>query len=138
LIIVSGGRQPWNEGQAPEAAAMLEFLSDLGVSEERVLSEGRSRNTRENALEVRRLVSSRDLKRLILVTSALHMPRAIATFRAAGMDVIPAPTDFDVVERRERTPLDFLPDAGALEESSGAFREHLGLWVYRKQGWAGK
>jgi uncharacterized SAM-binding protein YcdF (DUF218 family) len=136
LLVVSGGRQPWDEGQGPEAVAMLEFLTDLGVPEDRILLEGRSRNTYDNARETGELLAERGIERLILVTSAMHMPRAAATFRAAGMNVVPAPTDYEVTAQQGRTLLDFLPDAEALEGSSRAFREYLGLWVYRQRGWA--
>jgi len=136
LVIVSGGRMPWHPDDGPEAEAMLTFLSDLGVPAERVLLEGRSSNTRENAVETRRLLEDREIDHVLLVTSALHMRRAEATFRAAGVAVVPVATDHEVVTRASSTVLDYLPDAGALEGSSRAFKEYLGLFVYRLRGWA--
>ena len=120
----------------PEADAMLQFLVDLGVPADRVLLEGRSRTTYENARETEQLLAAKGIERVLLVTSALHMRRAEATFRAAGVDVVPAPTDFEVVTERSSTMLDYLPDASALEGSSRAFKEYLGLLVYRWRGWA--
>lgn len=63
------------------------------------------------------------------------MPRALASFRKAGLDVAPWPADF-----RGRYPpvsvFDFLPDASALEITTTAIKEWLGLAVYRLRGWA--
>jgi len=136
FVVLSGGRLPWDAGQGPEADAMLRFLIDLGVPEKKVLLEGHSRTTYENARETRRLLTEKGIDQVILVTSALHMPRAQATFDAAGIRAIPAPTDYEVLEKVDRTLLDFLPDAGALEGSSRALKEYLGILVYRWRGWA--
>jgi len=115
---------------------MLRFLVDLGVPEDKVLLERRSRNTYENARETRRLLADRGMDRVLLVTSAHHMRRARATFHAAGIRVIPAATDYEVSEERELALLDFLPDAGALGSSSYVMKEYLGFWFYRWRGWA--
>ncbi len=136
LVVASGGRLPWASGEDAEAVAMRQFLSDLGVPVSAVLLESGSRTTYENALETRRLLQERGLGSVLLVTSALHMPRALATFREVGVDAVPAPTDFEIAAQRRWTALDFLPDAGALEGSSRALKEYLGLWMYRFRGWA--
>jgi uncharacterized SAM-binding protein YcdF (DUF218 family) len=134
-VVVSGGNLPWLGGVRSEAAAMRDFLGDLGVPAEVVWLEERSRNTRENALYTAEILEARGIGPVLLVTSALHMPRALATFRAAGVDAIPAPTDFEVMPR-PRGLLDWLPDADALAASTRALKEYLGLWVYRWRGWA--
>ena len=136
LVILSGGQLTWNTAEGPEAQAMLRFLVDLGVPEERVLLEAQSGTTYENAQESWKLLAARGIQRVLLVTSALHMRRAEATFRAAGIDVIPAPTDYEVLAEPQRTLLDFLPDAGALDGSTRALHEYLGLVMYRWRGWA--
>ena len=61
-------------------------------------------NTRENALDSYGLLAPRGIRRIILVTSALHMPRAAVAFRKAGFDVIPAPADFVTGWGGARTP----------------------------------
>ena len=136
LVVLSGGRLPWAKAEGPEADAMARLLMDLGVPEDRVLLESRSGTTYENALETRRLLATRGIERVLLVTSALHMRRAAATFRAAGLDVVPAPTDYEVDADPERTWLDFIPAAEALADSSRALKEYLGLLTYRWRGWA--
>lgn len=126
---------PWHANRGIEADAMVRFLSDLGVPADRMLLEGRSHNTYENVQEVLDLLVDRDIDQVLLVNSALHMRRAQATFHAAGIRVIPAATDHEVLTGRELTPLDFFPDVKALMNSSIALKEYLGLWVYRWRGW---
>ena len=77
-----------------EARAAASFFRAAGVSDNRIILEERSRNTRENALFVREFVSPGSRERLLLVTSAYHMPRAVGAFRAAGVQVEAYPVDF--------------------------------------------
>ena len=100
-----------------------------------VLLETDSATTRGNAVYTAQLLEDRGLERVLLVTSALHMERALATFRAAGVEAWPAPTDFEV-EPLPPDLLRWLPDAQALADSTRALKEYLGLWVYRWRGWA--
>jgi uncharacterized SAM-binding protein YcdF (DUF218 family) len=136
LVVVSGGGLPWTEDRGPEAEAMARFLTDLGVPRDKMLLEGRSATTYENARRTKLVLDAIGVGRVLLVTSARHMPRAEATFRAAGITVVPAPTDFEADTPSVRNLLDYLPDAGALNDSSKALKEYLGLWVYRRRGWA--
>lgn len=128
-IILSGGIVP--TGNDSEAEAMRKFLADLGVPAGVMTLEKRSTCTTENALNVKELLVRTGTEKVLLVTSALHMPRARRCFENVGLEVIPAPTDFEVIP----VPLEvlrFLPDAQALEGSSRAFKELLG-WV--AAGW---
>ncbi|CRI68012.1 conserved hypothetical protein [Thiocapsa sp. KS1] len=134
-VIVSGGSMPWAGERRSEADAMLRFLADLGVPSDAILLEGRSRNTRENALYTAEILSAQGIDRILLVTSALHMPRALATFRAVGIDAVPAPTDFEVMPEPAHL-MRWLPDAEALSDSTRALKEYVGWWVYRWRGWA--
>ncbi|WP_133511786.1 YdcF family protein [Candidatus Thiosymbion oneisti] len=136
IVILVGGRLPWHTNRGREADAMLRFLIDLGVPGGKVLLERHSRNTYENARETQRLLADRGMDQVLLVTSAYHMRRAQAMFRAAGIQTIPAATDYEVLEGRELTLLDFLPDARALKIGSFALREYLGFWFYQWRGWA--
>ena len=67
--------------------------------------------------------------KIILVTSAFHMPRAEALFREAGLDVIPWPVDFRA-SANKTTMMDFIPSAGGLSGTSAALREFLGRAYY--------
>jgi uncharacterized SAM-binding protein YcdF (DUF218 family) len=134
FLIACGGRLPWMKKELAEAQAMAALWRAWGVPEEAILLETKSGNTYENALHSRRLLEAHGLKRVLLVTSALHMPRARALFRASGIDAVPAPTDFEVVDRGDRTLMSWLPDAAALEGSTRVIKEYLGLGVYWIQG----
>ena len=74
-----------------------EILKEWGIPSEAVLIEGRSRNTYENAIETKKLLKARQIDKILLITSALHMPRALATFRTAGIDAIPSPSGYSIV-----------------------------------------
>jgi uncharacterized SAM-binding protein YcdF (DUF218 family) len=135
-IVASAGRVRWSANQAPESADMAEVLEFLGVPREAILEESRSRNTFENAVETRRLLAPQGIQRVLLVTSALHMPRAVALFRCAGFDVVPVPTDFWVSDEDrsgfgdgsvEGVLLGVLPDAENLANTTRALKEYLGL-----------
>jgi uncharacterized SAM-binding protein YcdF (DUF218 family) len=135
LVIVTGGNLPWqNEGRA-EAYLVAELLSEWQVPTTAIVAELKSRTTYENAHFTKALLKALGIDQVLLVTSALHMPRALATFRAAGIQAIPAPTDYEVVDRQMTTLLEWLPDAEALAGSTRALKEYLGLGVYWLRGW---
>lgn len=128
LVLVSGGA--WFPGLESEAPAMRAFLQALGVPAQAVLLEGASANTAQNAGRSADILRARNLRRVILVTSALHMPRARRAFERAGIAVTPAPTDFEVAPG-PFDPLDLLPTASALEGSGRAMKEWVGAWAGR-------
>ncbi len=136
FIIASGGAIPWL-GNIPEAQPMLTLLEDWGVPKKSVILEDGSKNTRQNALNIKQTMERHGMKKILLVTSALHMRRALATFRSVGIDAIPSPTDYEIVrgEGGRRTVLEYLPDAGALSAATHAIREYAGYIVYRWLGW---
>ena len=130
LVILSGGGDL--ERQAfSEAHAMAVFLQDLGVPAQAIALEETSHNTRENAALSNTLLKARGIEHILLVTSALHMPRALALFKAQGLQVTPAPTDFEAGQEPPPGLLAWLPDAGALNGSALAMKELVGLWVGR-------
>lgn len=90
---------------------------------------------RENALFSHQLLSRRGIERIILVTSAIHMPRAAGAFRKVGFDVVAAPADFQTGWGESSAMCRWIPATGALGGSSRALREWLGLSVYRLRGW---
>ncbi|HET7931035.1 MAG TPA: YdcF family protein [Rhodanobacteraceae bacterium] len=130
-IIVSAGGDP-ADGQI-EAEAMATLLVDLGVPKSALLLDTQSRNTWQNALYSEDVMHSHHLTTVLLVTSALHMPRALATFRKRGIEVIPAPADFDGPPAGA-WPQRWLPNADALQKSSNAIKEYVGRWGYRLLG----
>jgi len=135
LVVASGGILPWTERAFSEAEVMQMLLAEFGVPAGAVLLEQNSQNTRENALNSWKFLEPRGQTRILLVTSAAHMHRAEAVFRAVGFEVIPAATDHRVLEARGSSLLNWLPDAGAMAASSAALRERMGMLYYRFKGW---
>lgn len=129
LLVLSGGSDP-TVSATSEAAAMRVLLRELGVPDEALLLEEASRNTRQNARFSAELLRARGIERILLVTSALHMARARLAFERAGLEVIPAPTDFDVMVQPAGV-LRVLPDAEALQGSGRAIKEMVGRWTGR-------
>lgn len=135
-ILVSGGNLPWHTIVAPEAHWIGGFLGKLGVPAAAITIEDKSRNTRENAAFTAAILKDKGWHSVLLVTSADHMRRAMATFRKVGVEATAAPVDV-----QGRTPvyedvLDVLPDAAALVETSGVLKEVIGFVYYRLRGWA--
>ncbi len=131
LIIVSGGGEV-----ITEAELMLQLLQELGVPESSLLLESSSRNTRENGLNTAKMLKKLNVSRVILVTSAFHMKRALAVFAKAGIEAIPAATNYKQKRQPSEFPLlDWLPSATTLDESTYAIKEYIGLFVYRQLGW---
>ena len=147
LIIVSAGNV-WGgqgrQGRHSTADATRVLLNAFGVADGAIVTESRSRNTRQNALFTAELATGRNITKVLLTTSAWHMPRAEATFGKVGLEVIPAPTDYTPAPKstgRKYWPigpwiLRILPNVRALANSTRAFKEYLGLLVYRLRGWA--
>jgi uncharacterized SAM-binding protein YcdF (DUF218 family) len=132
-VLVSGGAYPW-QNEPPDSHATQRLLEEIGVPASAVTIGSESRSTRENCLEAREILGEARA-RVLLVTSALHMPRALGTCRAAGLDVVPATTDVEVLDDAGNGILCWLPDSETLDATSRAWKEVLGIAVYRARGW---
>lgn len=135
-VLAVGGRMPWTGAARSEAEAMRDLLEEWGVPRDAIVLESGSQNTRENALGAARVIRARGWGRVLLVTSAAHMPRAVEAFRLVGGDVMASPTDYRYLGPSPLDMLDFLPSAAALAQSAAVVHEIIGLWVYRWRGWA--
>ena len=153
LLIMSGGRIDWQSStdqtrpnQNPlesESAEMAKLAEALGVPSTAILQDPTSLNTYENAVNVKKILQNRGIKRVLLVTSAMHMPRSIAIFKKQGIEVIPAPTDFLISEQEiqaeqqtiQGTLLNIFPDSVSLHRFTRALKEYIGYGVYRLRGW---
>lgn len=117
-----------------EANAVAAQLKAWGIEGDRILVEDKSRNTRENALFSADIVRAQGLSKLLLVTSAFHMKRALGCFEAVGLHPDTRPTDFHAYAGKYH--LGWLPRASYLANSTSALREHLGRIVYRLRGYS--
>jgi uncharacterized SAM-binding protein YcdF (DUF218 family) len=131
VVIATGGASQ----SPPEAYAMKELLQVWGVPSSAIQIETRSLNTYQNAVNTKTLLERLEIRRALLVTSAVHMPRALATFRSSGINAIPSPTDYQVVDRETYAIADFLPNLASLGGTSLAVKEYLGMQVYKWRGW---
>jgi len=129
-IVLAGGGDDPTETEADLAAALLERM---GVPRTSLLLDRTSRNTRENALEIRKLVDRHALERLVLVTSAFHMQRSLECLHA--VDLHPDALATDHRAPPWHGPLDAVaPRASHLATSELALRELAGRVVYRARG----
>jgi uncharacterized SAM-binding protein YcdF (DUF218 family) len=145
-LILTGGRNTWKvdtgnsngNSEAQDIEALLEFM---GIPKAAMLLERTSLNTHENAVNVKAILTQEKLEGpILLVTSALHMPRSMAIFKKEGIAAIAAPTDYLVDESTSAQGIpDFLikllPDAEELYHTTIALREYVGMMVYWLKGW---
>ena len=129
-VLVSGGA-PDRAGDS-EATVMARALREDFKIPVRWI-EGTSQNTAQNAVHAATLLREAGIDRVLLVTDAIHMPRAMQVFSNSGLAVVPAATDF-----RSRQPLsvaDFIPSAGSLQNSHYALHEWIGMFWYWLRGY---
>ncbi|NOR81438.1 MAG: YdcF family protein [Methyloprofundus sp.] len=125
-ILVSGGKV-FDSSIPSEAEMMAEVLTNEFNQKVR-WQERNSRNTAENALYTKKILSGEGMRRIILVTHALHMRRAVEQFQQQGLQVMPAPTVF-WSRSDEFGVFSILPSASALQRSSLVIHELMGqLW----------
>jgi uncharacterized SAM-binding protein YcdF (DUF218 family) len=143
-LLLTSGYIDWMGNRNAPANDMAEILQMLNVPEEVLWFETKSRNTYENALFSRQILAEKGIDRIILVTSALHMPRAAALFEKQGFEVIPAPADFNMTQSDwerlwEPDPatqlFNFLPSASNIGTTTVAVKEYLGILIYWLRGW---
>lgn len=126
-LICTGGVAPLSRTEAPECPDIVRLLVDFGVPENAIDVEDASRTTRENAIRTARLLPADS--RILLVTSARHLPRALPVFDKAGLTALPAATDHAWRPDRPFALSAVLPSASALALSTSIWHEWLGrIW----------
>lgn len=129
IVRQAGLRRVVVSGTQESAEVMVEMLIGLGIEESIVEIDDLASHTSESAKNLEESILGRDF---YLVTSAGHMPRAMATFRAKGMKPIAMPTDFKLPREARRASL--MPSPLHLEASDMAIHEYLALAWYRLNG----
>ena len=148
-VLIGSGNKPNatftdEDHQPPEALLARELAIELGLRPNQILINPHSRTTAAEARDIGALGRRLGWTRILLVTSAFHMPRSLATFRQrCGLTVIPVACDYQLPTRAlfgkptlGSVVLGLMPDAQALSQSSVALKEHLGLAIYRLKGWS--
>ena len=132
-LLFTGGASPFRPGQRPEGQHYLQEAAQLGIPAAAMASTPPVQNTAEEAAAIARLLTPR--APILLVTSAFHMRRAQRLFERQGLKVLPFPVDFQArgawAGPLWRDPTQWLPSAGAVDQSSRALRELLGRLIYR-------
>jgi uncharacterized SAM-binding protein YcdF (DUF218 family) len=130
-LISSGGTlDPRDE---PDASTMRDELVRMGIPAERILLEGKSRNTHEQAMFIEPMLKTIGATDVILVTSDIHMTRSLGAFRAYGVHAIPAiaPSTHAGDPVRKRV----LPHVEGLSRAQQLWHEVLGILYYAVRGW---
>ena len=144
-ILLSGGVITWYSGRMTTPAEdMKQILTLMEVPESAMWLQPKSQNTYEDALYSSQMLKEKGIKRILLVTSAMHMPRSVALFEHQGIEVIPAPTDYGVTEAGWNNflsldPLSLLvnltPNTSSLSLTTNILKEYIGMFVYHLRGW---
>jgi uncharacterized SAM-binding protein YcdF (DUF218 family) len=130
LPVYASGGSPLAEGHQAEGAVMRRWLLRLGVPPEQAFAETSANNSWQNAVYMKRVLAERGIRRVILVTSAWHMPRSVWSFRVQGLEVIPAPCDY-LTKQDSYDLRSFLPSWRALSDCGQVLHEYLGMLWYR-------
>lgn len=143
-LLLTGGAIDWMNSDINPATDMASLFGVLGIPQNALWLVTDSRNTYEDALYSAKLLREKGISRIILVTSAFHMPRSVGLFEKQGLEVIPAPTDFTVTQQGWQNLLNnnisgyffnSLPSAENLSTTNRALKEYLGILVYSINGW---
>jgi uncharacterized SAM-binding protein YcdF (DUF218 family) len=132
-IVFTGGSSNLIEPGVSESKFAKPLLESFGIAPERIVLETRSRTTSENATLTHDLLQPKLGQHWLLVTSAYHMPRSMAAFRAAGFDIAAYPVDWRTRGWSEAlTPFETL--SAGLNRTDTAAHEWIGLIAYRLAG----
>ena len=142
-IVLTGGRINWYGGDSSEAESMATILELMGIPRSAMILESKSLNTHENAVFTKEILKRENIDRILLVTSAAHMPRSLAIFRKEGIKAIAAPTDFLISDRNlieagvssQSRILSLIPQTDSLDLTTQAIKEYIGTFIYRLKGW---
>jgi uncharacterized SAM-binding protein YcdF (DUF218 family) len=130
IVVAAGGAPHRADGEQVEADVIVEMLRTLGVPQAAIRAERMSTDTRENAAYALPLVQALGARRVLLVTSAWHMSRAVTSFTKtwapAGIELVPVPVDFSSMETGAGLKL-WLPSVSALGFVTNALKEFAGM-----------
>jgi uncharacterized SAM-binding protein YcdF (DUF218 family) len=136
-IMFTGGSGSIRYPDHKEGAYVKKYLQTIHVPDSALIIENESKNTYENAVFSKKILDSLQFKgSILLITSAFHMPRALATFKKAGYtNVTPYITNRMSGPRRFDWDFCLLPNAEALSNLNLLIHEWIGYMVYKMKGW---
>ena len=136
-ILISGGTGTLKDEDEPEADKFKKAMVMMGIPEDDIVIENKTRNTYESAVEVKKMLDSLQIKEedCLLITSAFHMRRSLACYRKADLDIEPFSTDFYAHPRFFYPDGLLIPSLDAIELWHKLFKEWLGLVAYKIAGY---
>jgi uncharacterized SAM-binding protein YcdF (DUF218 family) len=139
-VVVSGGDIDFLDiAPSTPAQDMVSLLMSLGISQDRIILQENSRNTFEDAQLTCKVIDENRFSRVLLVTSAMHMPRSMMMFEKAGCTVTPAPTDYTITEAAwqhlwhpniEEFFINLVPAYTNLSTLTKSLKEYFGIVYY--------
>lgn len=134
--LVLGGSWPLpGSRDVPSMSVVQDWVTAWGLIGGAVTNLGVCINTHDEAVAFRKLARSRGWKKVMLVTSALHMRRAVALFKKQGIEVTPVAADFQALGVPQDLPFSLIPQQSRLFLLYLYMHEKIGWWVYRARGW---
>jgi len=134
-LVIGGDAPEPPPGMNPSSSQIMGWFRDWNLAQAEFHTLGPVISTREEAERTRELMNRQGWKRVLLVTSALHMRRSVAAFEKAGVAVHPVACDFQVLRFPDPTSgWKAFPDEEALSKFSFWWHEQLGWLAYRVLG----
>lgn len=134
-ILISGGDGSLLQNKPKEADFLYKEFPTQGIADTALIVEKYSKNTYESAVAAKQYLDSLHIQGpYLLITSAIHMRRSIATFKKAGLDVVEHPSNFDEVDYNITLDNYFIPKIGVLADWQYFLKEVVGYYVYKITG----
>lgn len=134
-IILTGGTGSLDQTAPKEADHLSQILIQMKINPADIIIENQSRNTFENAVFTKKLITSNHLKPpYLLISSAIHLPRALKVFEQSGLEVVPFPSAYTVIPSKENIFTYLIPQLDVLCNWKYLIKEVVGLWVYQITG----
>lgn len=130
-VVLAGGVSAEVNHTAARTVALQEWAVLLGYPKDTIIADAKSSATHDRARAVKLLLGKNS--RILLLDSAMHIPRSAAAFKKVGLDVTPIPCAY-TMSAGSWTLSDFVPQGKNLKASSAAVHEYLGLLTYRLRG----
>lgn len=136
-VLVLGGSVPQGDTESVIGARVQEWVESLGMTNFAITNLGFCRTTHDEAMALKRLQETHSWSNILLVTSALHMPRSEALFKKQGFTVTPVACDFRACGVGSPGFHGFspFPRNGRFDLLSSYLHEKIGWWVYRARNW---
>jgi uncharacterized SAM-binding protein YcdF (DUF218 family) len=144
-LLLSGGDIDFlDQSSSTPAKDMADLLKLMDVPESSMILQDQSQNTYEDALFSCQKIKAAGYKNVLLVTSAMHMPRSVKSFEKQGCQVVPAPTDYTITQAAwdqmlhpsfEAFIINLVPSYTNLSLVTKTMKEYLGIFTYHLKGW---